>query len=286
MGGNYSNYLFVCIFWILHSSFSLLDYLIIFINNFVMKLRLKLVTNKFLDLAKVKKLSKLPKHISFILLEDEISYSDLANVIIWCIGAEINVISLFDMHGKLKRNQGVLLKEVKNNYSKLKNVKSFNFNWRPHIDSTHNGQTVIVDRNGIMYPDNNGYGNGVVDGNGKNGSGTLREKSVTISLLSPEDGKSDVVLAAKAIGLKVQKSQVVLNEINENLVGSNLCTNKGLPDPCLLVRLGRVASNAEFLPWQMRLTEIQSISSHHNIRSSQLLDVLKKFGSCQQRLGK
>jgi len=288
MGGNCSKYLFVCIFWILHSSFSLLDYLIFIINKFVAKLRLKLETSKSLDLFQVKSLEKLPKHIAFLLLEDDLHYNDLANLIIWCISADINVISLFDMHGKLKRNQGVLLKEIKTKYSDLDDGSSLNFNWRPHIESTVNrsDQTVIVNSVGRMYPDYDGSGNGVVNGNGKNGSGSRREKSVTISLLSPEDGKSDVVLAARAIGLKVEKSQVVVNEIDENLVSCNLSTNKNLPDPCLLVRLGQVASNAEFLPWQMRLTEIQSISSHHSVRSSQLLDVLQKFGSCQQRFGK
>jgi len=289
---NYSNYLFICIFWILHSSFSLLDYLIVIINKSLAKLRRKLVGDKFLDLEQVKNLSKLPKHIVFIVLEDQISYTDLASVVIWCIAAEINVISLFDMHGKLKRNQGTLLTEVNNKYSELlmENGKPFNFNWRPHIESTNNGdeQTVVVNRNGIMYPDTNGNGNVIVNGNGKNGSGSQSQdvKSVTISLLSPEDGKSDIVLAARAIGLKVQDNQIVLNEINETLVGSNLRANKNLPDPCLLVRVGRIASNADFLPWQIRLTEIHSISSHHQISSGQLLDVLQRFGSCQQRFGK
>eukprot|EP00092_Neocalanus_flemingeri_P030439 GFUD01033041.1.p1 GENE.GFUD01033041.1~~GFUD01033041.1.p1 ORF type:complete len:291 (+),score=29.78 GFUD01033041.1:56-928(+) len=287
---NYSNYLFICIFWILHSSFSLLDYLLVITNKVFTKLRLKLVGDRFLDLQQVKNLNKLPKHIAFIVLEDPLSYSDLASLVIWCIAAEINVISLFDMHGKLKRNQEVLLTEVNKKYSELSigNGKPFNFNWRPHIESTNsrNEQTVIVNRNGIMYPDTNGNGNIVVNGNGKNGSGAQDINSVTISLLAPEDGKFDMVLAARAIGLKVQDRKVVLNEINEDLVGSTLRSNKNLPDPCLLVRLGRIASNADFLPWQIRLTEIHSIPSHHQIRSSQLLDVLQKFGTSQQRFGK
>jgi len=286
---NYSTYLFTLVFWILHSSFSLLDYLLITINKFITKLQLKIVGKKFLDLDEVKKLYKLPKHIAFIILEDQISYSDLASLVVWCIAAEINNISLFDMHGDLKRNQGVLLTEINNKYSELlrRNERSFSFNWIPHNESSNNSdeQTVIVNRSGTMYPDTNGNGNVVVNGNGKNGVAE-DHKSVNIALVSPEDGKYDIVLAAKAIGTKVLDMEIVLNEINENLVGANLQSNKNLPDPCMMVRLGRTATNADFLPWQIRLTEIHSITSHHNVASSQLLDVLQKFGSCRQRFGK
>jgi len=286
MVGNYSTYLFICIFWILHSSFSFLDYLLVIFNKFITKLQLKLVGNKFLDLTEVKTLSKLPKHIAFIILEDQISYSDLSSLVTWCIAAEINTISLFDMHGHLKRSQGVFLTHVNKKYSELvmKNEKPFNFKWIPHNDSS-NDQTVIVNTNGVMYPDSNGNGSVIVNGNGKNGSAG-ENKNVTISLLSPEDGKHDIVMAAKSICVKVHDRQIVPNEINENLVEAHLRSNKNLPDPCLMVRLGRIASNADFLPWQIRLTEIHSIPSHHHVTSSQLLDVLQKFGSCSQRFGK
>jgi len=286
MVGNYSNYLFICIFWILHSSVSLLDYLLVIINKFITKLQLKLVGNKFLDLPEVAKLSKLPKHIAFVILEDQISYSDLANLVTWCIAAEINTISLFDMHGHLKQSQGIFLTQVNKKYSELvmKNQKPFNFKWIPHNESL-NEQTVIVNSNGVMYPDTNGNGNVVVNGNGKNGS-AQESKNVTVSLLSSEDGKHDIVMTAKDIARKVHDREMVLSEINENLLGDNLRTNKNLPDPCLLVRLGRTASNADFLPWQIRLTEIHSIPSHHQVTSSQLLEVLQKFGSCSQRFGK
>jgi len=289
MVGNYSTYLFTIIFWILHSSFSFLDYLLATINKCIIKIQLKLTGQKFLDIQEVKKLSKVPKHIAFIVLEDQISYGDLANLVIWCIAVEINNISLFDMHGNLKCNQEVLLTEIKSKYSELlvKNETPFILNWIPHNDSTERSseQAVIVNLNGAMYPDSNGNGSAVVSGNGKRGNSET-QKFVNLSLLGPEDGKQDIVLAAKTIGQKVHEMKIVLNEINEDLVGATLRSNKHIPDPCLLVRLGRIASNVDFLPWQIRLSEIHSIPSHHQVSSAQLLLILQKFGSCSQRFGK
>jgi len=289
MGGNYSTYLCTIIFWILHSSFSFLDYLLSTINQCVMKLQLKVTGQAFLDLKEISYISKLPKHVAFIVAEEYVSYGDLSNLVIWCIAAEINNISLFDIHGSLKRNQGILLTEINNKYSELleKNGAPFILNWIPHNESTGNShdQAVIVNRNGAMYPDSNGNGSAVVNGNGKKGANEVI-KSVNISLLGPEDGKRDVVLAAKSIGRQILLSEVVLDEINEDFVASNLNSNKNLPDPCLIVRLGRIASNVDFLPWQIRLSEIHSITSHLHVTPTQLLDVLRKFGSCNQRFGK
>jgi len=287
MVDNQPNYIFIFFFWVLHTSFSLLDYLIAVINNVLGRLRIKLVGDQFLDLEEVKKLSKIPKHIAFIVLEDKINYSDLARIIIWCIAAEINVISLFDMHGKLKRNQGTLLREVNKIYSQhlLDSGRLQNLNWRSHIESTSRGdeQTVIVNRQGNMYPDSNGNGE-IAARNRKQGAGI--KDPVTISLLSPEDGKIDIVFAARAIGLKLRDGHIESKDINEELVGAHLRSNKSLPDPCLIVRLGGVATNADFPPWQIRLAEIHSIPSHHLVKNSQLLGVLQKFGSCHQRFGK
>lgn len=285
MVGNCSTYLFTLMFWILHSSFSFLDYLLVMINQFIIRLQLRLAKQRFLDLKEVKKLSKLPRHIAFVVLEDQISYTDLAYLVIWCVAAEINNISLFDIHGDLKQNQSLLLTEINKIYPELLAIKEISFvlNWLPHNYHSGDEEAVIVGRDGGMYPDRNGNGSVMVSGNGKRSE---EQQIVNIALLAPEDGKQDIVIAAKNIGKKVINSEVVLNEINENLVGENLRSNKHLPDPCILVRLGRTASNVDFLPWQIRLTEIYSIFSHHQVTAAQLLGVLQKFGSCRQRFGK
>ena len=53
--------------------------------------------------------------------------------------------------------------------------------------------------------------------------------------------------------------------------------------PC---RLGTLASNVDFLPWQLRLTEMHRIASHRAVAPEQLFRVLRQYGRCEQRLGK
>jgi len=282
------DYLLKCIltllYWMLHSSFDFLDYLIYVVKVTVRKMKLKLCKNNCLQASDLQKLSKLPSHIAFLVVEENISYVDLAKLVIWCIAAEIPIVSLFDMHGQLKRNQGTLLKEIKKNYHHflVSQNRHFNVHWRPHNNSREGEDIVLVNSSGMMYPDTNGNGSSNLSKPNKQNS----VKTVTISLLSPKDGKNDIIRATKVIANKVQSNEYQLDQLDENMIGNSLESNKDLPDPCLLVRLGRTASNVNFLPWQIRLTEIHSIYSHHDIQSSMLLEVLEKYGSCKQNFGK
>lgn len=47
-----------------------------------------------------RKLKKLPLHMGMIILEDEISYTDIANFIIWSAAMGISIISVYDRNGK------------------------------------------------------------------------------------------------------------------------------------------------------------------------------------------
>jgi len=265
------------------------------------------------DMEAVKNISKLPRHVAFLILENDIVYDDVAKLVIWSLLVGINAISLYDVHGKLKRNQGYLLKAINKEYVKvMDNIDPFKLVWRPHdsseLDSDEN-QTVIINKNGVMYPDKNGNGesklghNGVKHGvrngfngvkNGEYGTGNGHNghckndhlKTVSISLLSQEDGKQDIVNTTKRFIKDVKQGDIDVENINIQTVGENLSTNKFLPDPCILVRCGTLASNADFPPWHLRLTEMYSMVSHKNVTSNMFMDVLRKYGRCEQRLGK
>jgi hypothetical protein len=45
-------------------------------------------------------------------------------------------------------------------------------------------------------------------------------------------------------------------------------------------------SNAHFLPWQTRLTEIHSLESLRGLRLQHLIDILRRYSGCEQRFGK
>jgi len=280
--GRCKDYVFILLFWVLHVSFNYIESMVVNLNWIISKVRSKVIEDKSIDRNKISKLLKIPQHIAFLVMEDTISYEDIASLVVWCISANIDNISLYDIHGKLKANQGVLLRHVNQRYRRsLKNNGQINLNWRPHCNSLTD--TVVVSNGGSMYPDSHGNGNVSIK---RNGGAVHEGRSVTIALVSPEDGKFDIINAAKTICNKTMDGTIVISEINENTIESHLETNKSLPDPSLIVRLGRISSNADFLPWQIRLSEIHSISSHHHVRASELIDVLEQYGSCNQRFGK
>jgi len=60
----------------------------------------------------VKKLTKLPTHITFLLSTEEPCYDNLAKLVIWCITAGIPFISFYDYKGEVKKNEDKLQKAV------------------------------------------------------------------------------------------------------------------------------------------------------------------------------
>lgn len=48
-------------------------------------------------------LKKIPNHLSIVVVENEISFTDVANIIIWSVALGISYISVFDFDGKLHK---------------------------------------------------------------------------------------------------------------------------------------------------------------------------------------
>ena len=255
--------LFICIFWLLHAIFSLTEYLMAFCYLLSAKWRSVFARDlEALDLEPVRNISKLPKHIAFLVLENDIVYDDVAKLVIWSLLVGINAISLYDVHGKLKRNQGLLLGAINKEYVKhVEMIDPFKLIWRPHDDTEDGGdksETVIVNRGGVMmYPDRNGNGVSAAGGGGPgNGNGHVHTRTVSVSLLSRADGKQverlyfplfikylssniflqDIVNVARRLGGEVSRGQLQAEEITLERVSMGLRATEGLPDPCVLVR--------------------------------------------------
>ena len=47
-----------------------------------------------------RKMQKLPLHLGMMFLEDDMSYSDIANAVLWSVAMGISYISIYDIHGK------------------------------------------------------------------------------------------------------------------------------------------------------------------------------------------
>lgn len=63
-------------------------------------LRSRAVSRSFRLQSDVKCLEKLPVHIGLLVTEEELSYTDIANLVVWCMAVGISYISVYDNCGK------------------------------------------------------------------------------------------------------------------------------------------------------------------------------------------
>nr|XP_042703582.1 dehydrodolichyl diphosphate synthase complex subunit NUS1 isoform X2 [Chrysemys picta bellii] len=108
----------------------------------------------------------------------------------------------------------------------------------------------------------------------------------TLKVLSPEDGKADIVRAAQNFCQLVAQQQRKYTDLDVNVLNNLLNSNKGFPDPDLILKFGPVDSTLGFLPWHIRLTEIISLPSHLNISYEDFFSALHHYAACEQRWGK
>lgn len=275
-----------------------------------------------------KQLTKIPNHISFLMLENSVSDESLAKLVVWSLIVGIKNISLYDHKGRIKQNQDTLLLHLHNQIKKLKIDKQIIVNWRPNLTLNSNyHQTVIVTcKGGTVFPDingnaehkdnkkelnsadgllvngnlkngrkngsSNGRANGFSNGHyGSNGSVHVESngfvegnvaKRINITLLSSQDGKPKIARCAQDICDYMKHSSN--QEITETFINQRL--NDGSADPCLLIRLGSLKSNADYCPWDVRLSEMHNIDTIAGVYVQQFSDVLKQYSKCDQRFGK
>ncbi|XDV41386.1 hypothetical protein PO909_010265 [Leuciscus waleckii] len=57
-------------------------------------------------------LEKLPIHVGLLITEEEIHYTDIANLVVWCMAVGISYVSVYDNQGVFKRNNSRLMEEI------------------------------------------------------------------------------------------------------------------------------------------------------------------------------
>ncbi|XP_061667926.1 dehydrodolichyl diphosphate synthase complex subunit nus1 isoform X4 [Syngnathoides biaculeatus] len=55
---------------------------------------------------------KLPSHIGLLVIEEEPSFTDVANLVVWCMAVGISYVSIFDHHGIFRKNNSRLLEVI------------------------------------------------------------------------------------------------------------------------------------------------------------------------------
>lgn len=199
------------------------------------------------------KLSKLPVHIGLLISEEQESYTDVASLVLWCMALGISYVSVYDPQGIFKQNSSRLMDEV------LKQQKE----------------------ECSKYPLE--YANGSADRTEK---GTDFHHLPVLKVLSPEDGKPNIVNAAQSFCQLVADRQKTPADLDVDAFDHLLRSTHNFPDPDLILKFGSINSTLGFLPWHIRLSEMISLPSHVNIQYEDFFFALRCYAGCEQRLGK
>ncbi|KAM8809616.1 dehydrodolichyl diphosphate synthase complex subunit NUS1 [Eudromia elegans] len=198
-------------------------------------------------------LRKLPLHMGLVVTEEEPSYADMASLVVWCMAVGISYVSVYDHNGIFKRNNSRLMDEILKQQQELLGLDCSKYT----VEFANQDQADQV----------------------------LNCQS-TLKVLSPEDGKADIIKAAQNFCQLVAQQQRTHTDLDVNVLDNLLSSTNGFPDPDLVLKFGPVDSTLGFLPWHIRLTEIISLPSHVNISYEDFFSALRHYAACEQRWGK
>ncbi|KAI0243031.1 Dehydrodolichyl diphosphate synthase complex subunit Nus1 [Lamellibrachia satsuma] len=114
----------------------------------------------------------------------------------------------------------------------------------------------------------------------------LNNSRVDLLLLSLADGRQGLVTAAKQLTHQVINNQLRIEAIIPSHVDAVMQGHMGFPDPDLVLKFGQVNSLLGYLPWQIRLSSILSLSTHRHISYTSFYRALHDYSNVEQRLGK
>lgn len=108
-------------------------------------------------------------------------------------------------------------------------------------------------------------------------------RHLVVNLLAAEDGRRKFTKL-----LQEQLVTVKSDDITCNLIDEKMSAMYGaMPDPDCAVYFGSFQCTQGLLPWQIRLTEFYQLSYELSTISPQkYLNVIYKYGKCEQRFGK
>ena len=100
---------------------------------------------------------------------------------------------------------------------------------------------------------------------------TKNNTGIVFNIALNYGGRDEILRAVKNIAEKVQKNEILPNQITEEMISDNLYT-KGQPDPDLLIRTSGEIRLSNFLPWQLVYSEFVFIDKNWPDFSEQDLD--------------
>ena len=114
---------------------------------------------------------------------------------------------------------------------------------------------------------------------------TQNNSGLNLILALSYGSRQELIRAFKRIGKKIQSSEIVPDDINENLIGKELYS-KDIPDPDLLIRTGGEFRLCNFLLWQAAYSELLITDTHWpDFREEALLNGIYEYQNRQRRFG-
>jgi len=195
-------------------------------------------------------IKKVPVHCAFILGVEAPSYRDLSSIVEWSLASGISHISFYS------HLEGVdpvaLFDEI----------------------SKHGRHIIPKIKWGKNFPSE------VKKVSSKRINGFTWRPETTVHVYRKEDGVDSLGDVARELYSAGAKN-ITLPELRDVM-----SVRIKAPDPDLAVVCGEVLSLYAFLPWHCRITQIESLDSHHGLTRPQYLSLLYKYSHSEQRYGK
>ncbi|CAG5117950.1 unnamed protein product [Candidula unifasciata] len=206
-----------------------------------------------------KLLKKVPAHVGFLVLEEDFSFRDLANLIVWSVTLGVSYISVYDFNGEVKRNSLLLQQNIRASKEQVLGQ-----------DLSSCDIQIFSSSHPVLRPP----------------SALPKTHGGRVHLLCVDDGRKNIVQTARHLSQMVAAGMYRLEDIQPSIVDSMIQESRQLPDPDLCLKFGALDSLLGYLPWHIRLSEIISLSSHKGITYKSFLSALIEYGNTDQRFGK
>lgn len=115
---------------------------------------------------------------------------------------------------------------------------------------------------------------------------TSKNDAMTMVVALSYSARWELTEATKQIVAKVQKGELKIDDIDENIINGHLCTNF-MPDPDLLIRTGGEFRISNYLLWQLAYSELYFCDTYWpDFNESDLHKAIIDYQSRQRRFGK
>ena len=115
---------------------------------------------------------------------------------------------------------------------------------------------------------------------------TSKNDAMTMVVALSYSARWELTEATKQIAAKVQKGELKIDDIDENIINGHLCTNF-MPDPDLLIRTGAEFRISNYLLWQVAYSELYFCDTYWpDFNESDLHKAIIDYQSRQRRFGK